>query len=253
MLAEKRREQLVEQLNATGSIRVDEMAKRFNVTEDCIRKDLTILEKEGMLKKVYGGAVPVRNHPHTYSSYDREKEESEERDIIANKAYALIKEDEKIYLDVSVTSVRIARLLRENPKKITVITNMISVLIELADVSEIKVIFLGGEINEQRDAFWSSATFENLRRVHIDAAFLGTVGVDIQKNDLSTYFENDAMLKHQVITQSKKSYVLAESKKFQSDGDYNYATLDEIDGIISGIPLSKEIQKSLTKRKVEIL
>ena len=58
MLVEKRQESIVEQVNQEGSVLVKELAKKFDVTEDSIRKDLTALQKKGLLKKTYGGAVP---------------------------------------------------------------------------------------------------------------------------------------------------------------------------------------------------
>ncbi len=233
MFAEDRRKEIVNKVKREGSVKVDILAKQFQVTEDCIRKDLTILEKDGLLKKVYGGAVDIRNHPQIYSSKDREKQPSSERLQIAKQAYALLKEKQRVYLDVSVTSVEIAKLLAEKPMHITVMTNMIEVLLILHPITEIGLVFLGGTINQERDGFWSANTIEQLKHYKIDLAFLGVVGINQRTNELTTYQEDDAMLKHTVIEQSKNTYILSEKEKYNADGDYVYAYIDEISGFIT--------------------
>ena len=62
VFAQERQESIVSQVNAEGSVRVKDLSLKFEVTEDCIRKDLALLEKKGLLKKAYGGAVSVRSH-----------------------------------------------------------------------------------------------------------------------------------------------------------------------------------------------
>ena len=71
MFAQERQESIVSQVNIEGSVRVKDLSVKFAVTEDCIRKDLAILEKRGLLKKAYGGAVSVRQNPHMYNSEER--------------------------------------------------------------------------------------------------------------------------------------------------------------------------------------
>ncbi|MCD7839486.1 MAG: DeoR family transcriptional regulator, partial [Erysipelotrichaceae bacterium] len=66
MFAAERQEDIVNKINIQGSVKVKDLALEYEVTEDCIRKDLSLLEKQGLLKKAYGGAVSIRNNPHLY-------------------------------------------------------------------------------------------------------------------------------------------------------------------------------------------
>ncbi|MCD7950021.1 MAG: DeoR/GlpR family DNA-binding transcription regulator [Erysipelotrichaceae bacterium] len=232
MFAKERQEDIVGKVNLHGSVKVKDLALEYQVTEDCIRKDLSLLENQGLLKKAYGGAVSIRNNPHLYSSSDRKKTSNKERMIIAQKAIQLIKDNETIYLDTSLSSLEIALLLNETHKKITVITNMIDVLNTLRTNQNIKLIFIGGTINSENDAFWDSLSCMMLDYFRIDKAFLGVVGVNTTNGQISTYYVDDGFMKKKAITQSRKSYLMCESRKFKEDGEFIFGSLNDIDGLI---------------------
>ena len=83
--------------------------------------------------------------------------------MIAQKAMTLIHEQDTIFLDVSLTSLEIAKLLRESSLQITVMTNMIEVLNILNQCSHISIIFIGGQLNQERDGFWGSLSVEMVK------------------------------------------------------------------------------------------
>ena len=86
MFVEERQELIVEELISKGSVRVKELSERFSVTEDLIRKDLSVLEKEGKCKKIYGGAIPVKENVQRKTAAQRKKLNTEQKEIIAQKA-----------------------------------------------------------------------------------------------------------------------------------------------------------------------
>ncbi len=232
MFAKERQEDIVNKVNLQGSVKVKELALEYQVSEDCIRKDLSLLEKQNLLKKAYGGAICIRNNPHLYNSSDRKKTSNTERIIIAQKAIQLISDNEIIYLDTSLSSLEIALLLNESSKKITVITNMIDVLNTLRTNQNIKLIFIGGTINGEGDAFWDSLSCMMLDYFRIDKAFLGVVGVNTTTGQISTYYVDDGFMKKKAITQSHKCYLMCESRKFKEDGEFVFGSLNDIDGLI---------------------
>ena len=89
MFAQERQQSIAEKIKAEGRVRVAQLAAEFAVTEDCIRKDLTVLEKQGLARKTYGGAVRVRENPHLYSSRDRRGLPDPERLGIVQKAMGI--------------------------------------------------------------------------------------------------------------------------------------------------------------------
>lgn len=171
MFAQERQESIVSQVNIEGSVRVKDLSVKFAVTEDCIRKDLAILEKRGLLKKAYGGAVSVRQNPHMYNSEERKNTPNHERVLIAQKAMTLIHERDTIFLDVSLASVEIAKLLSESSLQMTVMTNMIDVLNILSHSSHISIVFIGGQLNQECDGFWGSLSVQMIQLFKIDKAF----------------------------------------------------------------------------------
>ena len=92
MLQQERHEQILARLNTDGKVKVKELAVDFEVTEDCIRKDLTALEKEGLLKRIHGGAMQVRKNLHAYHVDERMSVRLTQKKIIAKKAVELIEE-----------------------------------------------------------------------------------------------------------------------------------------------------------------
>ncbi|MCD8027473.1 MAG: DeoR/GlpR family DNA-binding transcription regulator [Erysipelotrichaceae bacterium] len=234
MFAKERQEDIVSKVNLHGSVKVKELALEYNVTEDCIRKDLSLLEKQGLLKKEYGGAISVRNNPHLYSSTDRKETPNNERIVIAQKVLALINDNETIYLDISLSSLEVALLLNEFNKKITVITNMIDVLNILRNNQNIQLIFIGGMINNEGDGFWGSMSTLMLDYFKIDKAFLGVVGVNTTNGKISTYYVDDGFMKKKVMSQSHRSYLMCESRKVKEDGDFIFASLNDVNGLIVG-------------------
>ena len=232
MFAKERLEAIANKVNQEHRVLVRDLAAEFDVSEDMIRKDLSVLQKQGRLQKVYGGAVSVRTNPGRLASRERMQEDDGERTQLAETAFGLLENGMCVFLDVSVTNILVARLIAASDRRLTVVTNMIAVLNELMPAERVKLIFIGGTMNAERDAFWNSAAAEQAGRYHYDLALLGAVGVNPDDRRLTTYQEEDGILKRAVVQRSKETWVLAEAHKFQEEGDYCYAGLDEITGLV---------------------
>lgn len=245
MFAQERQECIVEKVNQEGSVRVKDLSIEFEVTDDCIRKDLAILEKKGLLKKAYGGAVRIKENPHLYNSADRKNLPNDERIIIAQKALSLLENQDTIFLDISLANVEIAKQLKESNMKLTVITNMIDILNILCHCPHIQIIFIGGELNDQGDGFWGSYSSKIVRSFKIDKAFLGVVGVDSIQGQVSTYYIDDGTMKKAISEQSQVTYLLCEDRKFKEYGNYVFASLSDISGLIVSKELNHKLKMSL--------
>lgn len=129
MLARERQNTIVEIVNREGSVRVKNLSKKFGVTEDSIRKDLAHLEKDGMLKKTYGGAVRVRTNSHDRYVSQRIDKNVEEKRVIAKRAYEIIQDGDVIFLDISTINIELVKLIVEADRPVTVVTNMIDAIL----------------------------------------------------------------------------------------------------------------------------
>ncbi len=244
MLAEERQNMIVSLVNENGSVRVKELSERFQVTEDSIRKDLAMLQRKGLLRKTYGGAVKVRVNAHDYHVAQRKGKNREEKRKIAEKAYNLIEKGDVIFLDISTANLELAALLAERDLPVTVVTNMIDVMLAFAGDTRIKLIFLGGTFSDGKDGFVGALTNQEIRKFRFDKAFMGVVGVDLEANAVMTYNSEDATTKKSILESSGKSYMMLESRKFAAEGNYVYASVDDFTGAI----LEKEPEPGIRKQ-----
>lgn len=243
MLAEERHNAIVDEVGAMGSVKVKELAPRFGVTEDCIRKDLTLLEKRGLLKKTYGGAVRMRTHASEYRISDRLGKHIEDKRAIASKALDLISDGDMVFLDMSTSNIILAQMLAESGRKITLVTNCIQVISAVSSARNIKLIVLGGETNDRRDGFIGALTNEQMERYRFDIALIGAVGVDLDHDRVSTYIPQDGSTKSHAISCSKRSYLMLETRKFREDGTYFFARMSDFTGaIMERMPEGEEVE-----------
>ncbi len=253
MFLEERQESIMNMLNRDGKVRVHELSEKFNVTEDCIRKDLGALEKQGRLKRTYGGAVMLRENLHAMEVEKRRHSDVGAKRRIARAAIQLIHEKDMVFLDISTSNLALAELLSKEERELTVVTNMIDVLVVLARNPKIRLIFAGGVINKSRDGFWGGMTLDFISRLKPDIAFVGAVGVDVCENSVSTYDIEDGINKAAIIRASKRAYVVAEAKKLNVDGNYNYVTLDTLSGLITDSEPAEDICRAASSYGVEII
>ena len=243
----------MELLATNGKVLVKELAERFGVTEDSIRKDLGALELDGKLKRTYGGAVAIREKLHVAEANKRRTIDVEAKRKIAAAAFKLIKPGDMIYLDISTINIALAELIVKADNDFKVVTNMIDVLTSLVRNPKVDVVFIGGKINRSRDGFCDGLATEMITRLKPDLAFIGVVGVDVKDNSVSTYQIEDGINKAKVIGASKKNYIIAEARKFSTDGNYTFAHVDEFDGVITDAKPKADQLRALSDLNVEII
>ena len=159
MFLEERQELIVRMVERDGKVKVKELSAKFKVTEDCIRKDLGSLERQGRLKRTYGGAVKLTQSIHMIEVSRHRHMDVEAKRRIAQAAVSLIRDKDMVFLDVSTSNLAIAELLMKSDRDLTVVTNMVDVLGVLARNPRIELIFAGGQINRGRDGFWGKRSY----------------------------------------------------------------------------------------------
>ena len=131
MFVEERQREILEFLHQNGKVLVKDLSERYQVTPDLIRKDLAKLEKEGLLKRTYGGAIPLIQNSVPQPADDSYENNIEVKQRIAEKAETLIRNGDTVFLDLSSINVEIARQLVRKNRNVTIVTNMINVLEEI--------------------------------------------------------------------------------------------------------------------------
>ena len=251
MLARERQNTIVEIVNREGSVRVKNLSKKFGVTEDSIRKDLAHLEKDGMLKKTYGGAVRVRTNSHDRYVSQRIGKNVEEKRVIAKRAYEIIQDGDVIFLDISTINIELVKLIVEADRPVTNMIDAILIMLYEKD-TKTKLIFLGGKLNRGRDGFVGTITNRNISNYQFDKAFMGVVGIEVNRNRVYTYDTEDALTKKSVMEVSNECYMLMEREKLSKDGNYKYAGIDEFTGLIMEESVEGTIMSELKSYNINI-
>lgn len=238
MFLKERQDAIVQAINESGRVTVAGLAERFGVTQDCIRKDLKQLDREGMLRRVYGGAISIAYSPE-HSVKRRLDVHLDEKRAIAHKAYEQIVPGETIFIDISTTNLALAELLARGKKRCVVMSNMIDTLQTLASNPLLTVIGTGGNVNQEFNGFLGATTLSALEPVYFDKAFLGAFGVDLDHDAVTTFDADDSLVKQLVIRNSAHSYLLVDTHKFGARGSHRYASLEDFDIVFTDAPTPK--------------
>lgn len=254
MFAEERLDKILNLLNSEGKIKVKNLSQHFNVTEDCIRKDLKQLENLGHLKRTYGGAIKVRQSTNQYDTIERSKTDVSSKAKIAQKAFNLIKDRETIFLDLSTINMLIAKLLSQSNKRVTVVTNMIDIINILSSTdNNVTVIATGGLLNKSLNGFAGATAINFVEKYKFDISFIGSCGIDVFDKSITTFEIEDGLTKTAIIRSSKKTFLVMQQTKFNIDGNYKFSNIESINGIITDTLPSIDIIDILHENNITII
>lgn len=253
MFAQERLEEIKKKLYEDGKIVVKELSNIFDVTEDCIRKDLKTLEKQGLIQRIYGGAILKRKSAENSNIVDRKNINLDLKKKIAEKVFDIIRPNETIFLDISTTNIFVAEKIAESNKKLTVITNMIDIVKAFSNNDVVDVIGIGGVFNKRLNGFIGSTTIEHISKYKVDKAFIGSCGINVFDKSITTFEVEDGNTKKAIINAGKKVYVVMESKKFYIDGVYKFADIYDIDAIVVDEKPDERICSTLNEMNVQII
>ena len=153
MFTEERQSAILLCLQDKGKVKVKNLSEKFQVSEDCIRKDLKTLENAGKLKRTYGGAIMSQDYPLQRNVIDRRNYHLDKKKIIAEKAMGLIKDNETIFIDISTTNIELAKLIAASRRRMVVVSNMIDILQILVQNPNVTVIGTGGTMYQGVNGF----------------------------------------------------------------------------------------------------
>ena len=231
MLAIERRNAMLNALSIEGKVVVSELAKQFGVTEETIRRDIEKIGKEGKAKKTYGGAVsnvaPSIDLPYNV----RKKENTDLKQIIAENVAAMIKDGDHIMLDASSTAIFVTRKIKHK-KNITVITNSVEILIELADKSGWTILSTGGALKEGAFALGGATAEKMIRCHHVDMAICSAKGID-EKMGITDSNEKDSEMKQAIYSSADKKVLVLDSTKFNRKSFVKVCDIKDVDIIVT--------------------
>jgi len=214
MLAIERRNQILATLEAEERVLVPELAKKFAVTEETIRRDLEKLENDGFLKKTYGGAVKAQNLSAELPYKMRAETNKSQKIAIAEKILKLIAPKENIMLDASSTCVHIARRLK-SMENLTIITNSVEILMECSSSGNgnANTISTGGVLRGSSLSLIGSGATNVINQLTADKAIISCKGLDFEKGVMESNLE-EAEIKRAMAANAQELILAVDSSKF---------------------------------------
>ena len=213
MLAEQRRQQILQILDTHGSITLTELTRLLHTSESTVRRDLQEMDSKGLLIRVFGGAMSANSKTDLREEGIPEKQtiNIKEKQQIGKYAAALIKPDDFIYIDAGTTTGAMLPYITETSA--VYVTNAVSHGLELARRG-FRVNLIGGEIRCVTEAIVGNQACEELRSFNFTKCFMGTNGIN-SENGFTTPDINEALIKGRAIAQSRERYVLCTAEKFR--------------------------------------
>ena len=239
MLALERRNLILEKLQAEKRVVVSELSQLYDVSEETIRRDLDKLEKEGLAIKSYGGAVINEDVSIDLPFNVRKNQNVTGKQKMAELAASLVKDGDHIFLDASTTAVFVAKALKEK-ERLTVITNSMEILLELADVSGWNIISTGGVMKEGYLAFL------------VDKVIFSCKALDLEWGIMESQ-EAFGSTKRAMIGSGRKKILVVDSSKFDQIAFSVAGSMKEVDIIVTDKEPTERWKKHFEKFNVKCL
>jgi DeoR family fructose operon transcriptional repressor len=247
--AAQRKQAIITQLRADGRVDAADIAAHLRVTQETVRKDLIGLERQGLLRRVHGGAVPMEQLSFEPSVSTRTYY-SEEKTRIAKAALAHLPAHGSVLIDAGSTNARLAELFPAD-RELTVYTNTLSVALTLIARPRLTVITLGGRVRPLTLAGVDDWAARALNEINVDVAFLGTNAISVERG-LTTPDPAEAAIKRLMLASARRRILLADHSKFGAVSLCKHADLSDIDLLITDTGLSDADVKAVQAAGVEV-
>ncbi len=252
MLASERKLKIIELLEQKHSVTVSELTALFPVSLETVRRDLEALEKDGLLKRVYGGAVSVKKMKNYERLSSRSSENIKEKQLLAQTAASLIHSGDIIMIDGGTTAISLAEYISGRFKELTVITHSLAVFRILSRQPDYKLILTGGQFFSDEEAFFGHLAVDTLRQLHADKCFLMPSAVSLHMG-ISDFMEEFIPLQRQMLLSADKVFVLADSSKIGTDAMMKIAPLDPSYTYITDAGLPEDIRDIYRQHGIEFV
>ncbi|MFC8508761.1 DeoR/GlpR family DNA-binding transcription regulator [Streptomyces sp. NPDC057411] len=256
LLAEQRRALILDEVRRRGGVRVNELTRRLNVSDMTVRRDLDALARQGVVAKVHGGAVPVVEASSHEPGFEAKSAlELGAKEEIARTAASMVQPGTAIALSGGTTTYALARHLLDVPD-LTVVTNSVRVADVFYEAQHsgsggearpgAATVVLTGGVRTPSDALVGPVADQAIRSLHFDALFLGVHGVSVEAG-LSTPNLAEAETNRRLVHAARRVVVVADHTKWGTVGLSSFATLEEVDTLVTDRGLSARLREEMAE------
>ncbi|MDE6273603.1 MAG: DeoR/GlpR family DNA-binding transcription regulator [Clostridiales bacterium] len=227
MIKNERLDEIMDILSEKKYCTVNELASAMYVTPITIRRDLKLLEQQGVVNKCYGGVSVITHSNRDVPLIVREASNHKSKDLIAKEAIKMIAEGSTVFLDASSTAAHIAEHLTPE-QHVTVITNGIKALTILAE-RQITAYGTGGKLLGNSLAFAGANAEAMVSGMNVDTMFFSSQGITLDGN-ISDYSEHETKLRQIMLKRAKRKYFLFDSSKVSKTYLFHVCNIADVDG-----------------------
>ncbi|HVC79245.1 MAG TPA: DeoR/GlpR family DNA-binding transcription regulator [Chloroflexota bacterium] len=248
----ERRLALIDLLEEQDVFAVDDLARRFNVSTQTIRRDLRAMETQGLLRRTYGGAV-TRGATHSleHTFFSRAEERRSEKEAIALAALPLLSPGQTIMFDASSTVLHLARHLPPDFEA-TAVINSLPIGLELGKRPRLNVTFLGGTMRHTSLSFAGPLAEATMHRLFVDCAVLSARGCSAS-HGLTEANPYEARLKELIVANAARVIAVVDSSKLGRAALMHFAPLDRVDTLVTDYDADPLILDSLRAHGMTIV
>ncbi|MGX7364581.1 DeoR/GlpR family DNA-binding transcription regulator [Aerococcus suis] len=251
MIKEERLKFIKEYLQDHKILQVQFIVEQLGVTDMTVRRDLKILENEGFLQRIHGGAK--LNEVNNLSKIELSHREKKNRNLsqkheIAKKMAAKIEDNDIIFLGTSTTTELVYDYLDVDNLKI--ITNSIFVFDKFKNDDHYDLILIGGNYRSLTGAFIGTIASDFMKNIYIQKAFIGVNALD--ENYLYNANEDEGDIQRIALDNAKEKYIVADDSKFGTQDFYRFYEIGDADQMITNKDNQSELLESL-KNKISII
>jgi DeoR family fructose operon transcriptional repressor len=250
---EERQQAIAATVMSQGRASVADLAQAYDVTTETVRRDLAVLDRAGLLRRVHGGAVPVRAlHLVEPSVDERESTRAGHKHAIASAAAEFIPQSgATVLFDAGTTTARVAALLPPD-RELLIVTNSVPIAARLASLTSVSLQLLGGQVRGLTQATVGERAVGMLESLRVDIAFIGTNGISV-RHGLSTPDPGEAAVKRAMVACANFVVVVADSSKIGREEFVSFAPIDRVDVLVTDSEITPEDRAELTKHGVDVV
>ena len=251
LFQDERRARIAQRVLERGRVDVGELAAEFRVTGETIRRDLTELQRERLVRRVHGGAVPWRGSVIVPRLEVREGHNVTEKRRIAKAALVEVPEQGAIIIDSGSTALQLADLL-DRERDLTVITNHVPIIRSLSTSEHPNVMVLGGALRRRTMAFVDETSVEMLDGVTVDVAFIGCDGMSPERG-FTTPYREEVAIKRAMMAAARRVVMMFDHSKIGNEQLFRFAEIDEVDIIYTDTGVDEAAAALLREKGPEVV
>lgn len=214
-----------------GAVDVSELAKRFAVTTETIRRDLSDMQDRQLVRRVHGGAVPVERLHHEPMVDARHMLNAEEKLRIARVAIGEVPQQGSVTIDSGSTGQRLAEVFPVD-RAVHVVTNSLSSALTLSRRGLKELTVLGGGVRGNTFAMVDATAVSAVKQMAVDVLFISCDGLSFRRG-LTTPYREESIMKRAMIESARRVVAIVDQSKLGNGQMFSYASLDEIDVLVT--------------------